>query len=50
MILGIEVRRQNYVGRMKYKFTLPAKFKLLEPGDLVTIPLTCTIPNPGNAA
>ncbi len=36
MILSIMVRRQNYV-RNTYKFKLKAKWKLLEPMDLVTI-------------
>ena len=36
MILGIMVRRQNYI-RNTYKFKLKAKWKLLEPMDLVTI-------------
>ncbi len=36
MILGISVRRQNYF-RNTYKFRLQAKWKLLEPMDLVTL-------------
>lgn len=35
-LLGISVRRQNYIRRI-YKFRLNAQFKLLEPMDLVTI-------------
>ena len=36
MILSVMVRRQNYI-RNTYKFKLKAKWKLLEPMDLVTI-------------
>jgi putative tail protein len=35
-ILGIQVRRQNYL-RDTYKFKLNAKWKLLEPMDLITL-------------
>ncbi len=36
MLLGIAVRRQNYI-RNTYQFRLNAKWKLLEPMDLVTL-------------
>lgn len=36
MLLGIAVRRQNYI-RNTYKFTLKAQWQLLEPMDLVTL-------------
>ena len=43
MILGIAVRRQNYL-RNTYRFKLQAKRKQLEPMDLVTLPLSATLP------
>lgn len=36
MILGVEVRKKNYL-RNTYKFKLQAKWKLLEPMDLITL-------------
>lgn len=52
MYLGIQIRLNNYV-RNSYEFSLNAKQKLLEAGDLITIPLASTMPNsiaPGGAA
>jgi hypothetical protein len=43
MLLGVMVRRQNYL-RNTYKFTLNAKWKLLEPMDLITLPQSATMP------
>jgi hypothetical protein len=44
MYLDIQVRLANYV-RNQYEFPLMAKWKLLESGDLVTIPLSSTMPD-----
>ena len=43
MYLDIQVRLANYV-RNQYEFPLVAKWKLLEPGDLITIPQSATMP------
>jgi hypothetical protein len=43
MYLSIQTRLANYV-RNGYEFPLNAKWKLLEPGDLVTIPQASTMP------
>jgi hypothetical protein len=45
MILGIDIRRQNYL-RNTYKFTLKAKWKMLLPMDLITIPVSSTMALP----
>jgi hypothetical protein len=44
MYLSIQVRLANYV-RNQFEFPLNAKWKLLEPGDLITIPVSSTMPN-----
>lgn len=44
MYLDIQVRLANYV-RNGYEFPVNAKWKLLEPGDLITIPFAATMPN-----
>lgn len=41
-ILSVDVKRQNYL-RNTYKFKLKAKWKLLLPMDLVTIPVSATM-------
>jgi hypothetical protein len=46
MILGIMIQRANYL-RNVYKFKLNARWKPLLPMDLITIPLSATMPNPG---
>lgn len=43
MLLGIAVRRRNYL-RNTYKFKVVARWKLLEAMDLITIPLSATLP------
>ena len=45
IILGIDIRRQNYL-RNTYKFTLKAKWKMLLPMDLITIPVSSTMALP----
>jgi hypothetical protein len=44
MYLGIMIRRQNYM-RNEYSWKAPARFTQLEAMDLVTIPLSATMPN-----
>ena len=48
MYLGIMERRQNYL-RRTYKFQTGPKFWPLEAMDLITIPLSATMPNSNNS-
>jgi hypothetical protein len=47
-LANIAVRRKAYIEPFIYKFKLPARWGLLEPMDLVTIPISATMPTTPN--